>query len=62
VNIPVGIPVPFASRLDDTHWGMIKEHAFAHIGTGGEESDEGIAGFDDDTSGANLHAIIDLDW
>ncbi|KAN0112043.1 hypothetical protein V8E52_007960 [Russula decolorans] len=49
-------------RLDDTHWGMIKEHAFAHIGTGGEESDEGIAGFDDDTSGANLHAIIDLDW
>jgi len=47
--------------LDDTHWGMIKEHAFAHIGTGGEESDEGIAGFDDDTSGANLHAIIDLD-
>ncbi|KAN0107510.1 hypothetical protein V8E52_010028, partial [Russula decolorans] len=49
-------------RLDDTHWGMIKEHAFAHIGIGGEESDEGIAGFDDDTSGANLHAIINLDW
>jgi len=49
-------------RLDDTHWGMIKEHAFAHISTG-EESDEGISGFDDDTGKAmSLHAIIELDW
>ena len=49
-------------RLDDTHWGMIKEHAFAHINITGKESDEenqGITGFDDDT---NPHAVIELDW
>ena len=48
--------------LDDMHWGIIKEHAFTHISTG-EESDEGISGFDDDTGKAmSLHAIIELDW
>jgi hypothetical protein len=46
------------SRLDDTHWGMIKEHASAHLGAPGEETDERISGFDE----VNMHAYIDLDW
>ena len=50
-------------RLDDTYWGMIKEHAYAHIGTAGDESDDGIAGFDDNASEAmNPHVLIELDW
>ena len=52
------------SHLDDMRWGMIKEHAFAHIGVSGEESDEGFAGLDNDVRDATLnpHAFIDLDW
>jgi hypothetical protein len=40
---------------------MIQEHAYAHISTRGEESDEG---FNDDADEAisNPHAFIDLDW
>jgi len=42
---------------------MIKEHAYAHIGTAGDESDDGIAGFDDNASEAmNPHVLIELDW
>jgi thioesterase domain-containing protein len=48
-------------RLDDNHWGMIKEHAFAHIGTAGEESDEAGASFNDGEA-MNPHAHIELDW
>lgn len=47
-------------RLDDTHWGMIKEHALAHIGAAGDDSEEGIPGFDDEAM--NSHALIELDW
>ena len=49
------------SRLNNTHWGMIQEHAYAHISTRGEELDEG---FNDDADEAisNPHAFIDLDW
>ena len=52
------------SRLDDVHWGTIKEHAFAYIGATGEESDEEFAGLDDDARDAalNPHAFIELDW
>jgi hypothetical protein len=46
-------------HLDDTHWGMIKEHAFVHISATGEESDEGI---DDAGEAMNPHALIELDW
>lgn len=51
------------SRLDDVHWGMIKEHASVHIGTAGDQSDEGIAGLDDASEATlNPHGFIDLDW
>jgi len=49
-------------RLDDTHWGLIKEYAFAHISMGGEDSDEGVAGADDDNGATDPHAILVLDW
>jgi hypothetical protein len=45
------------SRLDDMHWDMIKEHAYAHIGAAGDDSDE-IAG----NAASNPYAFIDLDW
>jgi hypothetical protein len=48
------------SRLDDTHWDMIKEHAYAHIGAAGDESDTSLN--DDGSEPLNLHAFINLDW
>ena len=49
------------SRLNDTHWDMIKEHSYAHIGAAGDESDTGLNG-DGSESTLNLHAFINLDW
>lgn len=47
-------------RLDDTHWGMIKEHALAHVSAAGDDSEEGMA--DNGGEAMTLHALIDLDW
>ena len=51
-------------RLNDKHWDMIKGHAYAHIDVAGDDSEEGIAGLNNDASEAasNPHAFIDLDW
>jgi hypothetical protein len=52
------------SRLNDKHWEMINEHAYAHIGVVGDDSEEVIAGpnNDADDPASNPHAFIDLSW
>jgi hypothetical protein len=55
--------VKSTSRLDDTHWPMIKAHAsefYSNVEIDGEEG-EGISE-NGDNPVANPHAFITLDW
>jgi hypothetical protein len=54
--------VKSTSRLDDTHWPMIKVHASMFYSNIESEDEEGEGVLEDDDPVSNPHAYIALDW